>query len=187
MTTEWHLLDQAHDALRSAVTGVPAADWGLPTPCANWTVAQVLQHAAGDQLTFAAFLTGGEAPAENPFAPTGDLAAEPAAIAWGAIEADAAEVSVPVPPNTMTAELGVGACALDAAVHAWDIAVATGQSSPLDEELSRTLLQMAEQIVEPLRPYGAYAAVIAPEPGDDAEATLLRYLGRRPEWTPQDR
>lgn len=194
MTTEWQLLSQAHAALRSAVAGVPAADWSLPTPCSDWTVTQVLQHAAGDQLAFAAFLTGGDGPAENPFAPSGELAAEPTAIAeqavrasadaWATVDADAAEVSVPVPPNTMSAELGVGACALDAAVHAWDIAVATGQPSPLTEEMSQTLLKVAEQIIEPLRDYGAYAAVVPAESGDDAAATLLRYLGRNPKWTP---
>ncbi|MFB9907487.1 hypothetical protein ACFFQA_26440, partial [Allokutzneria oryzae] len=42
------------------------------------------------------------------------------------VAADAENVSVPVPPNSMSAALGVGACALDAAVHAWDLAVAAG-------------------------------------------------------------
>jgi hypothetical protein len=40
----------------------------------------------------------------------------------------------------------------------------------------------ATAIVEPLRTYGVYAAALAPEPGDDAAATLLRYLGRDPSW-----
>jgi len=84
----------------------------------------------------------------------------------------------------MTVELGVGACALDAAVHAWDIAVATAQANPLTAELAQALMPVATSIVEPLRAYGAYAAAITPEPGDDDVAALLRYLGRRPDWTP---
>lgn len=84
----------------------------------------------------------------------------------------------------MTVLLGVGGCALDAAVHAWDIAVASGQPSPLTVQLAQALMPVATSIVEPLRAYGAYAPAIAPEPGDDEVAALLRYLGRRPDWTP---
>lgn len=193
-STTWPVLTQAHDVLRSAVREV--RDWDGPTPCARWTAAQVLQHAAGDQIAYAAFLTGGPGPSGDPFAPSGTLDTAPeklaeealtrAADAWAGVAADAREVPVPVPPNTMTAELGVGACALDAAVHGWDLAVAAGGPSPLTAELARALLPVARAIVEPLRAYGAFAAALDPRPGDDDAALLLRYLGRRPDWSPSD-
>ncbi|MEO3790247.1 maleylpyruvate isomerase N-terminal domain-containing protein [Nonomuraea sp. B10E15] len=41
-----------------------------------------------------------------------------------------------------------------------------------------------DQIVEPLRAWGAYAAALETEPGDDEVAVLLRYLGRDPRWAP---
>jgi hypothetical protein len=68
------------------------------------------------------------------------------------------------------------------AVHAWDIAAATGQAAPLPAELAARLMPVALAIVEPLRAYGVYAAALPPEPGDDAAAALLRYLGRPPAW-----
>ncbi|MEU6766681.1 TIGR03086 family metal-binding protein [Streptomyces sp. NPDC046853] len=194
--TTWPLLDRAHEALRRAVQGVPDDARALPTPCAEWNVTQVLQHAAGDQLGYAAALTGGPGPAENPFAPSGKLTDTPEALlepalaataeAWATVDETAQEVRVPIPPGTMTAALGVGACALDAAVHAWDIAVATGQPSPLTDDLAQPLLDVARQIVEPVR---AFAFAPALEAGEgDAEkgeaAELLRYLGRNPDWTP---
>ncbi|WP_030144483.1 TIGR03086 family metal-binding protein [Glycomyces sp. NRRL B-16210] len=192
MTTEWNLLNEAHTALLGAVQGVGDAEWDLPTPCEHWTVTQVLQHAAGDQVGFAAAITGGAGPAENPFAPSGRLDADPvehvkaaitaAAEAWGTVAADAAEVPVPVPPNLLDAATGSGACALDAAVHAWDIARATGQEQPLTPWAARELLEVAKRIVEPLRNFGAYAPALAPQEGDDEAAALLRYLGRDPEW-----
>ena len=83
----------------------------------------------------------------------------------------------------MPAWLAVGACALDAAVHAWDIAVASGQTSPLTPGLARPLLTVAREIVEPLRPYGAYAPALEAHAADDDAAALLRYLGRHPDWT----
>ncbi|MFG1997750.1 TIGR03086 family metal-binding protein [Spirillospora sp. NPDC048911] len=193
-TTQWPVLNEAHEILRAAVRGVPADAWTSATPCSEWNVTQVLQHAAGDQLGYAAFITGGPGPDENPFAPSGTLSGSPeavvesalqaAAAAWSTVAADAAEVPVPIPPNKMSAEIGAGACALDAAVHAWDIAVATGQPSPLTPELARALMPAAEATVtDPIRQYGMYAAAQEARDGDDDVAALLRFLGRDPHWT----
>jgi uncharacterized protein (TIGR03086 family) len=193
LATTWRILDEAHAALRSAVAGVPAGAGDDPTPCEGWTVTQVLQHAAGDQQGFAAVLTGGPFPDENPFAPSGVLAGPMAALlepalaaarrAWSTVDPADAAVPTPLPQGALPPAVAVGACALDAAVHAWDIAVATGQPSPLTAPLARTLLGVARAIVEPLRAFGAYAPALADEAGDDDVAALLRYLGRRPGWT----
>ncbi|WP_432014130.1 TIGR03086 family metal-binding protein [Streptomyces cucumeris] len=193
--TDWPVLEAAHQALRGAIQEIPIADWGLPTPCEGWNVAQVLLHAAGDQQAYAASLTEGPGPAYNPFEPATAFDGAPedvlepaltgAAEAWAGVEHDAAEVSVPIPPMKMAAELGVSACALDAAVHAWDIAVATGQPSPLTAELARPLLTAARQLVEPLRGF-AFGPALPAEEGDDDVAALLRYLGRRPDWSPPE-
>ncbi|MFC8047231.1 TIGR03086 family metal-binding protein [Nocardia sp. NPDC057353] len=188
--TPWPILEQAHDALRAAVRGT--SDWAAPTPCAEWNATQVLQHAVGDQLAYAASLTGGDGPADDPFAPSGKLDVAPGtlleqaltrtAAAWADIAPDAGDVAVPVPPNSLPAPIGVGACALDAAVHAWDLAVASGLPSPLTTAMAAELLPVARQIVEPLRAYGAFAVALDPAPGDDEADALLRYLGRRPDW-----
>ncbi|GAA1555493.1 hypothetical protein GCM10009678_43120 [Actinomadura kijaniata] len=182
-------LDVSLDALREVAAAVPADAWDRPTPCARWNVAQVLRHAAGDQLGFAAFLTGGQGPDFDPFDPSGEGGADVPALveravaasaeAWAAVDPEAAKVAVPVPPNEMTARLGADACALDAAVHAWDVAVAIGRPSPLTPELARELKAAAVQFVEPLRAYGAYADAVPGEDGDPV-ADLLRYLGRSP-------
>ncbi|GAA0924646.1 hypothetical protein GCM10009558_036890 [Virgisporangium aurantiacum] len=86
----------------------------------------------------------------------------------------------PLPQGALPAWLAAGACALDAGVHAWDIAVATGQPSPLTPELAGPLMVAARAIVEPLRAYGAYAPALPAADGDDEVAALLRYLGRKP-------
>ena len=192
-TTEWTELETAHQALGAVVAGAEASGWAQPTPCAEWNAAQVLRHAAGDQLAYAATITGGGGPAENPFAPAPDAPGQPsefagtalraAARAFATVSPAAEQVPVPLPTGPLPASLAVGAAALDAAVHAWDIAVATGQESPLTSELAAALLPVARAIVEPLRGF-AYAPALAPQPGDDAVAALLRYLGRDPQWRP---
>jgi uncharacterized protein (TIGR03086 family) len=189
----WPVLASAHNALRSAVAGVSGdSAWSAPTPCEAWTVTQVLQHAAGDQLGYAAFITGSGGPDFDPFSPSGHLDGaasdflEPtlaaAAAAFATVAPDATAVPTPLPQGALPAPVAVGAAALDAAVHAWDIAVATGQASPLTAELAEALLPAAKELAEPLRGF-AYAPALAGLPDDDAVSALLRYLGRDPLWT----
>ncbi|WP_216590012.1 TIGR03086 family metal-binding protein [Streptomyces brasiliscabiei] len=193
ISSGWDVLDGSHEALRTAVRAVPADGWQLPTPCEGWSVAQVFQHTVGGQIGYAAALTGEPGPDFDPFAPSGQMeGVDPAAFledalartakAWAAVDRDATEVPVPVPPHRMSLWSASAACGLDAAVHAWDIAVATGRPSPLTPELARPLLKIAREIVEPLRPHGAYTAALTTEQGDDDVADLLRYLGRDPHW-----
>jgi uncharacterized protein (TIGR03086 family) len=191
--TSWEVLEEAHRALRGVVAGVKADGWQAPTPCAEWNATQVLQHAAGDQLGYAAKLTGGPGPAYDPFAPSGTLDGSPedllgpalaaAAEAFAALDPTDPEVPVPLPPFTVPAETAVGAAALDAAVHAWDIAVATGQPSPLTPELATALRPTADALADPLRGF-AYGPPIEPAPAADPATSLLNYLGRRADWTP---
>ena len=186
-TTDWKILSTAHDALRAAVAGVPDDAWALPTPCADWNVTQVLQHAAGDQLAYASKVADAPGPDANPFEPSGQLESTPAELlepaldataeAFGSVESGAQDVPVPLPPFSLPAELAVGAAALDAAIHAWDIATATGQPSPVDSSMAVQLRPVAESIVEPLRGF-AYAAAIEPAAGADDLTSLLNYLGR---------
>jgi uncharacterized protein (TIGR03086 family) len=186
--TGWDVLDEARTMLVTAVAGVTVEGLELATPCAEWNVAQVLQHAALDQIVWASALSGTAMPSENPFAPSGQLNGAPLAYvsqaldssvsAWAAIGTEL--VPTPLPQGKMAASQAAGAAALDAAIHAWDIAVATGQGSPLTPQLAKLLHPVATGIVEPLRQYGAYAAALTPAPGADPAAALLCYLGRQP-------
>ncbi|MFC8731178.1 TIGR03086 family metal-binding protein [Luteimicrobium sp. NPDC057192] len=193
--TSFPVLDRAHAALAAVAAGVSADQLTAPTPCSDWTVAQVLQHAAGDQRAYAQAITGSDGPTSDPFDPSGELADVDALVgpavaassrAFATVDA-AATTPVPVPPGQLPGSDAAAAAALDAGVHAWDLAVATGQPSPLDDDLAAPLLDLARQLVEPLRQWGAYAAVVPAGPGEPAQPVvdeLLRYLGRDPLWTP---
>jgi uncharacterized protein (TIGR03086 family) len=193
-TADQDVLAEAHRVLRDAVAGVGERDWTRSTPCDQWNVTQVLQHAAGDQLAYAAAVTGHSGPPFDPFAPSGQLTGPPLAFldhaiqasaqAWGTVAAGAREVPSPLPQGALPAETWAGACALDAAVHAWDIAVATGQRPQLPAALARSLMSTAAAIAEPLRAYGAYAPALNPAATDGDLESLLRYLGRDPHWAP---
>jgi hypothetical protein len=110
VTLDRQLLADAHQALRAAVAGALPGSWDRPTPCDQWNVTQMLQHAAGDQLAYAAALTGGPGPAENPFTPSGHLAAAPLAVLDEALAASAAAWSAsPLTPDLAEPLLTVAA------------------------------------------------------------------------------
>ncbi|WP_378733775.1 TIGR03086 family metal-binding protein [Nocardia brasiliensis] len=203
LTPVWRdVLADSYRALANVVAGVRDDQWQLPTPCSEWNVTQVVQHAAGDQLAFAMALGIGTGPADNPFEPSGTVAGSPEALvdnaieqttaAWATVTDTTEAVPTPLPHGTLATPVAAVMCALDAAVHAWDIAIATGQPSPLTDELAGYLLTAARithpapgtgqdaEIVAPLRQWGAYAAIVDGKTNDTAVAELLRYLGRDP-------
>ncbi|MQY28546.1 TIGR03086 family metal-binding protein [Nocardia aurantia] len=177
-------------ALTEVVAEVGPEQGELATPCAEWTVTQVIQHAAADQLAYAQALGVGTGPAYDPFAPSGALdvpatelaaaAVAESAAAWATVAGGTETVPTPLPHGDLPTPVAGVLCALDAAAHAWDIAVAIGRPSPLTEDLAAALLLAAEGVIEPLRQWGAYAPVVEGESGDTTVDQLLRYLGRIP-------
>jgi uncharacterized protein (TIGR03086 family) len=190
----WTVITEALDLLSAAAAAVTDGQRDAPTPCTEWTVTQVLQHAAGDQLAWAAALGTGTGPQHNPFDPSGHLhgsvaellapAVASATAAWTAVAPGAGSVPTPLPQGALPAATAAAACALDAAVHAWDVTAALGLPPALAPGLAADLLPAARAIAEPLRQFGVYAPALAPQAGDDTLAELLRYLGRDPKWRP---
>jgi uncharacterized protein (TIGR03086 family) len=187
------VLNTSLDALRSAADGVAAEQLGQPTPCSEWTVGQVLMHAAGDQHAWAATVGSADMPTYNPFDPPQEAeggtaeavraAVEAAARTWADVDPTLESLPTPLPPvPTLAPELAAAAAALDAAIHAWDVAVATGQPSPLTASLAGQLRPAAEATADSLRGF-AYAPPLPEVAGDDEASALLRYLGRDPEWS----
>ncbi|WP_328541133.1 TIGR03086 family metal-binding protein [Streptomyces sp. NBC_00371] len=184
------LLVEAHDYLLTAARGVPAGAWGDSTPCSEWTVRQVLNHARLDQQALVMQITG-VAPACDPFEPADATADNPVAELTAVLEAAAAAwesgrdaESVPTPMGPMPANMGTAAAALDAGIHAWDIARATGQDLPLTEEMAEALEDIASRIVDFVRDsFGKYAPPLAVPEGASRAERLLAFTGRDPHWS----
>jgi uncharacterized protein (TIGR03086 family) len=186
------VLTLAHGHLVEVVAGVPEAAWGAPTPCTGWTVRQVLNHARIDQLGYGLAITGGR-PDSDPFHPADTLGGDPSAElgkvvrtvadAYAGLPADAEQVPTPLGPLPLP--LAAAAAAMDAGVHAWDIAVATGQDRALPVELAEGIWPVARHLVDRLRDaYQVFAPALEREQGYDSAEALLAFLGRDPRWTP---
>ncbi|MFG2433894.1 TIGR03086 family metal-binding protein [Streptomyces sp. NPDC048508] len=188
------LLTRAHTRLRDVAAGVPEGAWGAPTPCGAWTVRQVLNHARLDQQAYGAAVTGTGWPDSDAFQPSDEPVAD-ATAALDKVLTDVAGVyaglpadmqAVPTPLGPLPLRVAAAAGAMDAGVHAWDIAVATGQRSPLDDELAGGIRLAADLLADHLRDaFGVFAAPRETPADAGPAASLLAFLGRDPHWTPR--
>jgi uncharacterized protein (TIGR03086 family) len=188
-TRGFEVLTHAHAYLAETVASVGQSAWGAPTPCSEWTV---LHHARVDQQAYGLAITVGR-PDSDPFHPAdaldGDPAAKPdkvlrqVANACAGLPADADQVPTPLGP--LPPRIATGAAAMDAAVHAWDIAVATSQDRPLSPELAEGIWPAADHLVDRLRDaYRVFAPAVEGSRHHDPAEALLAFLGRDPHWTP---
>ncbi|WP_051468303.1 TIGR03086 family metal-binding protein [Actinomadura oligospora] len=178
---------RALDLFEDVVGAVPPGGWDAPTPCAGWTTRQVAGHVTGGQHMIKALAAGAPRPDVNTgperFCP-GDVL-----LAWrDAREGCAAALSDealarPVhlgPLGDLPLGDFLGGYILEPLVHAWDLAVATGQPSRLDPDLVHHAFATARVIAAPMRAEGRLGAPLTAPPGSGEQTRLLSFLGRDP-------
>ncbi len=183
------LLSQGFASTGRVLAGVSPEQLDTPTPCASWTVRDLVNHVVGGTTFFAVTAETGAAPGgdTSDFA-TGDYVSafkEGAARAIQAFEAEGAmEKMMTLPFAELPGRAFVNIATVDTFTHGWDLARATGQPSDLDPELAAQLLSIAKGFVpDSLRgadgqaPFGPKV-----EPAADAcpADQLAAFLGRRP-------
>jgi uncharacterized protein (TIGR03086 family) len=184
------LLGKALGELGRLIAGTRSDQADLPTPCASWTVRQLVGHVVTGLDNFATAARGGTPQWGRAPAPLGDD--WPAAFVRARADLDdawaAADLSAPVPT------LGGGEAPLvsradqqiaELAVHGWDLARATGQSSELDGAVAECALRWARQNLRPEfrgpeeehKAFGPEVAAAADAPALDR---LAAWFGRDP-------
>ena len=174
-------LDQTFTHAGGVISGVSPGQYADKTPCAEWTVRQLLEHMIGvvDGLGRAA---AGEAP--TPFTLADDPAAqfdEAAAAALAAWRTPGVlDRVVDAGPGPMPGHVLAGINLLDTATHSWDLATATDQPAELPEPVAVAALETSAMIVSPeLRP-GRFGPEQAAPDGASTTARLVAFLGRTP-------
>ncbi|MFG2193384.1 TIGR03086 family metal-binding protein [Streptomyces sp. NPDC048639] len=172
------------------VRGVDDGRLGDPTPCAEYTVRDLLNHlfhvvvgfqaiAAREDADFTTTPDYLDGDWRSRFADeTGRLVA-----AWGAPGADEGVAgSMNLPARTL------GSMALlDLTVHGWDLARATGQEYTPDAESVRTLSALIEEMGPTARTMKVFGEPVAVREGAAPIEVLLASTGRDPGWSPGHR
>ncbi|MCW2842299.1 MAG: hypothetical protein JWN22_215 [Nocardioides sp.] len=172
------LLDRALGYTRVVLADVTDRQLDHSTPCAGWSLEDLLRHMedALDAFTEAAsgvIGVSGPRPASTRVGVLHEKAcallgawsrAEPAAVAVGDLE--------------LASPVLVAAAALEITVHGWDVGQATGHGARIPEDLARALLPVAGRLVDPTD-RGVRFARPRPTAADAPyDARLLAFLGR---------
>ncbi len=174
-------LERAFDAAAAIVDAVPEDRRDASSPCADWTVADVVEHVIGGNLAVARAL--GPELADAPevaesLAPRFRSSAE-ALVAAFALP-DALSGTVTIPFGTVPAPVAVQLRTIEALVHGWDVAVASGQDpTTLPADLAEAGIAFSESVFAGQdRTQLPFAPAVTP--ADDAPAIdrLAGLLGR---------
>src|ERR1039457_2517517 len=142
-------LGRALDQAQSVLSGVAPSQFSETTPCAKWNVKDLSNHMVGGAMMFG-MITRGETMPEMTDVPdftsddivsTFDAARKSVLTAWE--EPDVFEREMVFPFATLPAEMAARVQLIEAVLHTWTIAQATGQVDSLDGSLAETVLTFA--------------------------------------------
>jgi uncharacterized protein (TIGR03086 family) len=170
------------------VRALPLDQWDRPTPCSEWNVRELVNHVVNEDLWTAPLMHG------STIAEVGDrfdgdlLGDDPIAAALTAADAAQGAVDEKLPEGG-TVQLSFGETpaeeyamqlTADHAIHAWDLAAATGGDRTLDAELVADVAAWFAEREELYRGAGAIGARgrLSGDPQDD----LLAAFGRESDW-----
>lgn len=176
------------------VSQVGTADLTRPTPCMDWTLAELLAHMTAQHHGFAAAAAGRGADLVHwqTGAPVADPVGEYAAAAERVLTAFAApggparEFVLP----QISADLrfpaaeAIGFHFVDYVAHGWDVARALGRGYDLEPDVLAAALPIAWAVPDGerrRRPGAAFAPRVATT-GSGVLDQIVALLGRRPDW-----
>lgn len=170
------------------LAAVSGPQWGWPTPCADWTVTDLVGHVvAGNQMAIelldndhASRVTGAATGVVAPGSRLEVQFVQTCRLQDEAFTAEPSEASVAHPAGRITArEFAIYRCA-DIVVHAWDLARAIGAADTIGPELVEQVLAPYVGWVQTLDAGGVFAPALPGVGGEPRQDDLLRRLGRSP-------
>nr|WP_119590575.1 TIGR03086 family metal-binding protein [Streptomyces scabiei] len=180
---------QAQDLFGARVHAVRDDQWGADTPCAEWSVRDLVNHLVSEQLWVPCLVRDGCMIEEVGDTFGGDLLGTDPAASWDTAAHSAREAFAAPGALDRTVHLSYGdtpavaycgQMVADIVVHAWDLSRAIGADERLPGELVRFAVDEIAPYAGDLEKSGLFAAPVAPPARADAQTRLLCLLGRRP-------
>jgi uncharacterized protein (TIGR03086 family) len=177
-------LAESLDGCGRLVDAVAPEQWGVPTPCVGWDVRDLVSHLVDGHRVFTATLTGrgAQPPPDGAQAdPVAGYRTTAAAMLAGFGRPGALDRPVRVGIGTVAGSLALNLRVVEALVHGWDLARATGQQPDFRPALAERALRFTEAALPTIptghRPFGPPQPVALDAP---ALARLVALLGRQP-------
>jgi uncharacterized protein (TIGR03086 family) len=127
------------DLAAKVISQITRAQLGLPTPCTDWDVKDVIAHIVTGQRRFAAKLSGELEPDEGGDVigdhPAADFRASLAALNGVFDQPGFLDRTIPTPFGEGPAAQFISIRTAELTLHAWDLAAATAQSRVFDHEV----------------------------------------------------
>ncbi len=181
-------LARAAAVVSELIDRIAADQWTAPTPCAEWTVRDLVNHLVGLNLVVVAMFEGGPLPERG----TDRLGADPAGAYRQSAAALQAAATLPgVLARSQATPLGVATGAerlrwriADLLVHGWDLGQATGAGAALPDDLVEQALTFVRAQLPSQPRAGRFddsQPISGSAPGIDQ---LAAFTGRPVPWTP---
>lgn len=177
-------LDEIIPTLQDVVDGITAHQLDDRTPCANFTVAGVLEHMIGGATAFAPEFRGEAAPAAAG-ASTGDGTPQErfrramADLSDAVHTPGAQDRTIAAPFGEVPGSMFARYVAFDGLVHGWDLATTTDQVYAPSEGLVAEVDAFARQLLGPeMRDGDTFAAETEAPPGASQLEQLVAFSGR---------
>ncbi|HEY0452597.1 TIGR03086 family metal-binding protein [Actinophytocola sp.] len=178
----------AMDVFDRAMHKVGIGDWDSPTPCADWTVRDLVGHLVNEQL-WVPDLLAGKTVAEVGDKYDGDVLEDDPMHAW--TESSQAARAAWLRPGTLVqvVHLSFGdtdgteygwQMTTDLAVHGWDLATAVGADAAMGEELATAVLEYVEPQLDAWSGTSMFAEPVSVPDDAGPQTRLVALLGRRP-------
>jgi uncharacterized protein (TIGR03086 family) len=174
---------RAQDTFAHVLVNVTPDQLSSPTPCSDWDVKALIEHVITGNLRVAERAGGQVAPLPEALGAAHRASAQTAQEIFAEPQALTRTYQLPIGelPGIAFMELRTS----DLLVHAWDLAIATGQATDLDPELAEYVLAFSKQMMSRPglrgdgRPYGEKQLCGDERPAADQVAA---FLGRDLSW-----
>lgn len=181
------LIRVAFDQVERFIVTIDPADAGLPTPCDDWDVNDLVGHLIAVVRRIGVVLRG-----EPPFSVPSTMDSTDWTGDWAHWRTETEEVladdavldlEVQVPWGTITGRQAIGAYIGELATHSWDLAMSLGRTGELDESLAEAALPatLAKIPAEP-RDQIPFGPVVEVGPDATASERMVAWQGRNPAW-----
>jgi uncharacterized protein (TIGR03086 family) len=196
----------------SVVSSLSGHEWGLPTPCTEWDVAELVRHLVRGNFGVTKQLAGGDAAflhgSANPFAENSSTSRSRAAgtddppqrptladtlqrtssdLLRAYATPGAPERVVILPAGNVPGAVAARIRTVDMLVHGWDICAATGHTYPEDGDVvTRALAFTARSLGSLSTDHRPFAPSREVPPGAASLDQLAGLLGRPVPWLPPE-